>query len=212
MENLEDKIKKFLSVSSGSGDGFGSGDGYGSSYGYGSGSGYGDDYGDGYGSGYDYGNGVGEFQGKRVYNIDDEPTIIDSIHGNIAKGYILNADFTLEECYVAKAENRYFAHGSTPRKAFHDAMSKAFEDMPEDERIESFVKEFPTLDTIVANATLFDWHNRLTGSCEMGRRNFAQQHDIDVENGQMSVRRFIGLTKDSYGGEVIEQLYKAYKY
>lgn len=185
MESLEDKIRMFLSVSSG--DGSGSGSGYG------------------------YGDGVRMFQGKRVYNIDDVPTIIESIHGNIAKGYILNADFTLDECYVAKAENRYFAHGDTPREAFHDAMSKAFEDMPEEKRIESFVKEFPTLDTIVANATLFDWHNRLTGSCEMGRRNFAQQHGIDVKNGQMSVRSFIELTKDAYGGDVIEQLLKRYE-
>lgn len=59
-------------------------------------SGYG--YGDGYGSGY----GVKTFCGKNVYLIDGVPTIIESARGNIAKGHILQNDFSLTPCFVVK--------------------------------------------------------------------------------------------------------------
>ena len=61
MEALEDKIKAFLSISSGYGDGYGSvyGSGDGDGYGSGSGSGYGSVYGSGDGSGYGSGSGSG---------------------------------------------------------------------------------------------------------------------------------------------------------
>ena len=72
---MEEVIKKFLSVSDGSGysysysygygDGYGDGDGSGSGYGDGSGSGYGDGSGDGsgYGDGYSYSYGSGDGYG-----------------------------------------------------------------------------------------------------------------------------------------------------
>ena len=61
METLEDRIKAFLSVSSGDGDGYGCGDGYG--YGYGCGDGYGSGDGYGCGDGYGYGDGDGSGYG-----------------------------------------------------------------------------------------------------------------------------------------------------
>ncbi len=240
MENLENKIIDFLSIGSGdgsgSGDGYGSGYGSGSGYGYGFGSGDGDGdgygdgsgygYGDGDGSGYGSGNGSGsgsgsgygdgdgmlkEWMGQHVYSIDGVATLIDSVHGNYAKGRILKKDLTTETCFIAKVEGRYFAHGETLRKAMADAMSKAFEDLPEGERIDKFVAEYPDKNIVAKNADLFAWHNRLTGSCEMGRRAFAKEHDIDVENGSMTVENFIKLTINSYGGETIEKLKERYK-
>lgn len=55
-------------------------------------------------------------------------------------------------------------------------------------------------------SAFFDWHHRLTGSCNMGRQEFAKEHNIDIENGEMTVAEFIKLTRDSYGGEVIRTL------
>jgi len=103
----------------GSGDGYGSGSGYGDGSGDGDGYGYGDGSGDGYGSGYGsgYGDGIKTFNGDKVYIIDDIPTIIKHIHDNVAKGYILNDDFTLTKTFVAK-ENGKFAHGETLHDAF----------------------------------------------------------------------------------------------
>lgn len=96
------KIKEFLAARSGSGYG----DGYGSGYGSGSGYGYGD--GDGYGSG--SGSGIKKYDGEDVHMIDGVQTIITAVHGNIAKGTILQKDLTLTPCFMAKVDG-FFAHG-----------------------------------------------------------------------------------------------------
>ncbi len=219
MSALDEKVKVFLSVSDGSGDGsgygygdgsgYGSGDGsgsgYGSGYGYGSGDGY--DYGDGSGSGsgYDYGYGYGygikSFNSEPVYAIDGVPTILRHVRGNVAHGVILNSDLTTTNCYVVKQDN-IFAHGETLAKAMDALRDKLFEDMPAEDRIAEFLKE--TEDGRAYPAQYFyDWHHRLTGSCDMGRRQFARDHGIDVDGDTMTLREFLSLTKDAYGGSVI---------
>ena len=42
----------------------------------------------------------------------------------------------------------------------------------------------------------------------MGRRQFARDHGIDVENAAMTLREFLELTKDAYGGDVIRKVLK----
>ncbi len=188
---MEDvKVKAFLSVDYGSG--------YGSGYGYGYGSGDGSGY--GYGSGY----GIKVFDGQKVYMIDGVQTLIDHVHGNVAKGAILNGDLTLDDCYVVKAENT-FAHGKTIQEAMEALEEKLFEDMPVDEKIDRFLEKFQK-DQEYPTKEFFDWHNRLTGSCDQGRRAFARDHDIDLENGMMTVQQFIELTRNAFGGSVIRQL------
>lgn len=197
---LDDKIKAFLSVSSGDGYGYGYGYGYGD--GDGSGCGYGD--GSGCGSGCGYGSGVNVFDGKNVYRIDGTPTLIYSIRGNIAHGAILNGDLTLTPCYVVKQDN-FFAHGETLREAMEALRDKLFEDMPEEERIGAFLAETES-GKKYPNQHFYDWHHRLTGSCDMGRKAFAKDHGIDVENGAMTLEEFLELTKNSYGGDVIRHV------
>ncbi len=51
-----------------------------------------------------------------IWIIDGIPTIITHIDDNIAKGFILKPDFSLEPCYVAKAYGEY-AHGRSIREA-----------------------------------------------------------------------------------------------
>ena len=224
------KIKEFLAARSGygsgdgygygygygSGDGYGygtgSGDGYGYGTGYGYGSGSGDGYGYGYGtgSGYGYGTGYGassgsgikKYDGEDVHMIDGVQTIITAVHGNIAKGAILQGDLTLTPCFIAKVDD-CFAHGETVRQAVTDARDKAFEGLPQEERITAF------LDAIKPNTaypvmTLYDWHHRLTGSCEAGRKAFAKDHGIDL-SADMTREAFFELTKDAYGGSVIRE-------
>ena len=84
--------------------------------------------------------------------------------------------------------------------------------MPLEERIDSFTKEYPALGIVAKNIDLFSWHSRLTGSCELGRRKFAREHNIDVEHGSMTIDEFIKLTEDSYGGDAILKLKERYKY
>ena len=235
MSALDEKVKAFLSVSSGdgsgdgsgsgsgygygsgSGDGSGSGSGYGYGDGYGSGSGYGSGdgsgsgygYGDGYGSGSGsgsgsgYGDGIRSFNSDPVYTIDGVPTILRHVRGNVAHGVILNRDLTTTNCYVAKQDN-IFAHGETLANAMEALRDKLFEDMPVEERIAAFLKA--TEDGRAYPAQYFyDWHHRLTGSCDMGRRQFARDHGIDVDSDTMTLREFLALTKDAYGGSVIRK-------
>ena len=199
----------------GSGDGDGDGDGYGdgdgdgdgSGYGSGDGSGYGDGDGSGYGSGYGdgYGDGVKMFNGDKVYTIDEMPTIIKSIRNNVAKGFILNNDFTLEETFVVKEKNK-FAHGKTLHEAFQSLQEKLYDDSTEEERLEAFKKVFTDFSASYPAKDLFYWHHVLTGSCRQGRLNFCKQHDIDLESDMFTVYEFINLTRDSYGGEIIRKL------
>ena len=195
---LDNKIKEFLSVNYGSGDGYGSGSGDGS--GSGSGDGYSYVSGDDYGSGY----GIKSFNGEQIYRIEGVNTLIHSVLGNIAHGAILNGDLTLTPCYIVKQDG-FFAHGETLREAMEDLRDKLFEDMTEDDRIEMFLSETDREKTYPTQY-FYDWHPRLTGSCNMGRKQFARDHGVDLEHGIMTLTEFLELTKDAYGGDVIRKV------
>ena len=208
---------------SGDGSGYGSGYGYGDSYGDGSGNGsgsgsgdgyaFGDCYGSGYGSGYGdydgsgfgdcYGSNLKSINGKKIYMIDGIAITISHIHGNIAKGTIVNRDLTETPCYIVK-EGKYFAHGKTLAEANAALQDKLFDEMPAEERIAAFWAchkkgvKYPTKD-------FFEWHHKLTGSCLMGRRQFAKDNGVDLD-GEMTVEEFIKLTKNSFGGDIIKKL------
>ena len=189
----------------GSGDGigfgFGSGDGNGSGYGYGNGSGYG--YGNGSGSGYGYGNGISKYNNHYVFIIDNISTIITSIHGNVAKGFILNKNLTLEKIFVAKGNNK-FAHGKTLKEAVADLQEKIFDDLGIEEKIEMFNKQFNRFDKYIGEE-FYKWHHILTGSCTAGRNNFVRENNLDLKKFY-TVDEFIKITKDSYGGNIIKKL------
>lgn len=232
MEALKTKIKNFLSLSNDHGHDYSSGYGYGygcddcDGYGYGDGSGHGYDngsgHGDGSGYGYGYGNddgsgsdcgfgdncGVKDINGNHVYIVDGIQTIIKSVRDNIAQGFILQNDLTLEPCYIVKEQNK-FAHGDTLHDAFTALQEKLYDGSTEEERIEAFRKKFPEYDTPYPNRDLFAYHHVLTGSCRMGRESFCLSKGIDLD-GTTTVREFIELTKCSYGGDVICKLPEIY--
>ena len=225
------KIKEFLADGSGNGDGFGfcNGDGYGNGYGsglgngdgdgdgfgFGNGDGYGDGDGFGFcngnGDGFGYGNGDGvkSINGMTVYKVDSVPTVFTSVHGNIAKGMILGGGLKLSPCFIVKGHG-YFAHGETLKEAQTALESKIFDNMDIEEKIAEFKKQFNVTERYPVR-NFYDWHNKLTGSCEMGRKAFADSHGIDIDNDFMTVAEFIKITKDSYGGEVIRQLEESYE-
>lgn len=218
METLEFRIKAYLSATSCHGYSYGYGYGNGYGYGYGAGAGDGDGHGYGDGDGYGYGAGAGygygagdgvkELNGDNVHLIDGIQTIIKSVHGNIAQGFILNSDLTLKPCYIVKEQN-YFAHGDTLHDAFTSLQEKLYDDSTEEERIDAFVKKFPNYNKPYPNRDLFAYHHVLTGSCRMGRESFCRDKGINID-GSTTVRKFVSLTKDSYGSETIRKLPQAY--
>lgn len=216
-------------LGSDSGDGFGigcaycNGSGYRDGYGYGSGgySGSGDGHSNGSGDGSGFSEGYGSedgdgeggdasvmniktFNGHIIDYIDGAPTIITHIHNNVASGFIIGFDMTLIPCYVAKAGN-YFAHGKTLKDAVKDAEAKEIGEMPIEERIEKFIEVFGSLNSEHTGKEFYDWHHILTGSCRMGRDKFCKENGIDLEK-KYSVKYFLNITKNSYGGDIIKQI------
>ena len=190
-------------------------DGSGYSYGYYnsvSGSGSGHDFSSGSSRNYGYGDGSGDIKalnGNIVDYVDSVPTIIIQVKGNFAKGYVVNeVRLTLESCYIAKVGNS-FAHGKTLKEAVTDAKAKEIEKMPIEERIEKFKDDFGSLDSEHTGKKFYDWHHILTGSCRMGRDEFCKIHKIDLEK-KYTVRYFLDITKNSYGGDIIELVCNAY--
>lgn len=227
---MEDvKIKEFLSSShsygygsgpgygdgsgdgSGFGSGFGSGSGSGSGYGYGYGGGYGygDSFGSGSGSGYCYscGDGIKTFCGDRVLEIDGIQTVIRSVHGNLAKGFVLQYDFKLIPCYIAKHDNM-FAHGETIQEAVAAVNKKVLKNMDSDKVIDKFFEHFTDLSKKYPARDFFEWHHYLTGSCEMGRKAFVKNSGYDIEHDRFTVQEFIDITRNAYGKDVILRLEK----
>ena len=199
------------------GRGFGTGSGGGGSYDYGNGFGYSNGSGDGSGFSEGYGSKDGSGEGGYVsiidiktFNehivdyIDGVPTIITHIHNDVASGFIIGFDMTLIPYYVAKAGN-YFAHGKTLKDALKDAEAKEMYNMPIEERIEKFIEVFGSLDSKHTGKEFYDWHHILTGSCRMGRDKFCEENGINLTK-KYSVRYFLNITKNSYGGNVIKQI------
>ena len=196
MEMLTDKIMAFLDIRSG----------------YGYGSGYGDGYGSGDGDGYGYGSGYGvkSVNGETVYMVDGVQTVIRQVSRGFARGAILNTDLTLTPCYIAKGGNN-FAHGETLKEAVAALQSKLFADMPEDERIAAFLADHPDKNAKVPARELWVWHNRLTGSCEMGRNQFARDRGIDIDADAFTPMEFCSMCENAYGGEIIRKLKERYQ-
>ena len=117
MINMLSKIEEFVKNNiSEYGSGSGDGDGYGSKNGYGEGSGDRDI------------SSLKSINNQNIYHIDDVPTIITNVHNNIAKGKVLNNDFSYEDCYIAKGQG-YFAHGKTIKDAVNSLQEKIFDDL-----------------------------------------------------------------------------------
>ena len=148
---------------------------------------------------------------KAICYIDGVPTIITSHRGNLAKGFIVDlGDFSKRKTYVAK-NGTIYAHGDTAQLASEALRDKLLAQMSEEERIGEFVSAKFTLGKRYAVSVFFDWHGRLTGSCQSGREAFARQHNLDVKNGKMTLAEFFRLTESAYGGETIKKLKKHYK-
>lgn len=177
---LDEKIKEFLKVTSDFGAGIGSGHGTGS------------------------GDVIKSFDKIDVFQIDGVDTMIYSVFGNAAHGTILNNDLTETNCYIVKSGD-YFAHGETMHEAIEALQAKLFRDMPKEELIEKFLeatdeeKEYPA-------RYFYDWHHKLTGSCELGRKKFADDHGYNLDEDYVTLHEFLVMTRNEYGGDTIQEI------
>ncbi len=130
--------------------------------------------------------------------------VIEQVRGNLAKGFTVNSDLTTEKCCVVKDRN-LFAHGKNVKEAEEALQEKIFDTMDVGEKINAFVDKFKLGVKYPARA-FYEWHHKLTGSCEFGRNSFCKNHGIDLENGLYTVEEFIEITRNDYGSSVIERL------
>ena len=207
-------LDSFAGSRDGSGSGSGSGSGNGDGDGNGNGGGYGDSSGSGYGNGNGSGNGSGDgyfLQIKKhtkrdVHYIDSIPTIIVSIFGNYAKGFVIREDtFELTKCYLAKDPvSGKVAHGDTLKEASVALYAKIMDSMTVQEKIESFCAQFEK-GKKYKGKVFFDWHHILTGSCMFGRKQFVDARHLSLED-EYTVDQFIEICENAYGADAIKKL------
>ena len=154
------------------------------------------------------GYGIKYFNKQRVWSIDDVPTIIKLIHGDVVNGYILNRDFTLEKAFVCKGHG-YFAHGKTIKEARASLEEKIFDDMNVEYKLEEFRSKFKK-GKKYSGHDFFTWHHNLTGSCLQGRNNFVENKGINLDD-KFTVKEFLEIVKGSYGWNVLKELVEEYK-
>lgn len=80
--------------------------------------------------------------------------------------------------------------------------------MDVDESINTFINTFISkfnLDKKYPGTDFFEWHHYLTGSCLMGREAFVKNHGLDLQ-AKYTVKEFIDICENDYGGEIIKQL------
>ena len=78
-------------------------------------------------------------------------------------------------------------------------------------KIKLFKEKFSDVNKKYFVKDFYQWHHILTGSCEIGRKSFARNHDIDIENDMMTVKKFISLTENAYCGKIIKELKESYE-
>jgi hypothetical protein len=131
--------------------------------------------------------------------------MVYSIKGDILKGAIIKNNTRLENCYVVK-NDKYFSHGKTLKEAYKSLEAKVIRNLPIKDLITKFKDKFPFLTIKYKAKDLFDWHFNLTGSCEYGRILFIKNRDINLKKDKFTIKEFIELTINEYGGDVIRQL------
>ena len=135
------------------------------------------------------------------------PTLIHSIKGDYAKGFVINSDFDTTPCWVARAPHKsIFAHGEDLHKAVEALEEKIAESMTDEERVSYFCSTFKKGEKY-KGTLFFDWHNRLTGSCHFGRTQFVKNHNLDLEM-EYTVDEFIAIVENAYGSDIIKKLKK----
>ena len=161
-----------------------------------------------------YGSGDGNLKNIRLkknvgevpYMVDGIPCIFVAICKNVARVRAVRSDFSLVNAYIVKDEEHgIFAHGETFEEARAALREKIIESMDTDEKIDKFLNTFNLSDKYPARE-FYEWHHLLTGSCEFGRNEFVAAHGIDLDNDTYTVREFLTMCQNDYGGEIIRRI------
>lgn len=158
----------------------------------------------GYGNGDGNGYGLKKINGRKVFHVDGIPCQPVEVHNVWAKVKIINTkDFTLKECFLAKYHG-VIAHGESVKNALRDAQEKYFSSFDFEDLKKKLLEEFSEKGSLTV-AELFKWHGLLTGSCTCGRQQFQKENDLK-DSDKLTLKQFVELTRNAYGGEKIKEL------
>lgn len=144
-----------------------------------------------------------KYNNRDVIYVDGLATVVESVHKNIIKGFILGDDFSEEKTFVAQ-NNGYTAHGKTIKDALKAAEDKFFNSLGFESKKQKFLKNFSEKNKKYPAKDFFDWHFYLTGSCLQGRLSFVKEKNIDIEKDSFTVEEFFELTKGVFGWERLQ--------
>ncbi len=113
------------------------------------------------------------------------------------------ADFSDSKMYVVK-RGGLFSHGNTLKDAYESVKLKYYSTIGREQAILEFKNQFKT-GIEYSNNLFYKWHTILTGSCESGKNHWLKEHGISLD-GTMTLERFVELTKNAYGGDIIMSL------
>ena len=151
------------------------------------------------------GSGLAEYNGKTVYEVDGIDTLIVSVHGNVAKGYIVLFDLTLSSCYIEKSAGNFFAHGRTLRGARDEVIGKLLRSKHVNEMVRRFKEKFKNHEDKYLGHEFATWYKILTGASRMGVDLFIKENEMDL-NKYYTVKEFMNLCRDRYGWNIIKRI------
>lgn len=154
---------------------------------------------------------IESFNGFPVHNIDGKDIIIYSVYGNYAKCGIINSDFSIKKCFIAKQGN-YFAYSDTLEQALFYANNECSVNSPLHKIIKQLNKKYPDrYNTKVPIRELFLWHHIITGASFDWQKEYCKHFNIDYYNDEYTVDYFFKMIQYAYAfSERIEQLLKHY--
>lgn len=150
------------------------------------------------------GRNIKKFNGNKIYRVAGINAIITRIKRNVAKGYIVNVDFSLTSCYIIKSYG-LFAYGETLQRARESLEKNFFDTLWHREIISEFIYEFGENKKYHA-MDFYNWCCEQTRDCEGVIKVFLEEHEIDLEKDAMTVKEFIERIKNSHLERILDKL------
>ena len=137
-----------------------------------------------------------EWNGKYI-KVDGIFSIVDNYHGNVYKVHQIGST---KQMYVVGDGNGKWAHGNTIDKARKDLIYKI------SNRDKSAYKNLK-LDSELTFEEAIECYRVITGSCEVGTKDYVENRLPKPHKEKYSIREMIELTKNEYQGESFKEFF-----
>ena len=138
-----------------------------------------------------------EWNNKKYIKVDGIFSIVDNYHGNVYKVHKVGST---KQMYVVGDGNGKWAHGNTIDKARKDLIYKI------SNRDKSAYKNLK-LDSELTFEEAIECYRVITGSCEVGTKDYVENRLPKPHKEKYSIREMIELTKNEYQGESFKEFF-----